>query len=904
MSTPHSSLLERIDQICDRYEAARLAGQQPRIDDYLREVPEAERSGLLHELLRLERAYLQIDQRRRWQRGERVPMQAYLEETPWLRDYPELVFELVCGEVLLREELGEKPRPVDYLELAPTHQAQLRRFFAARQLLPPATFPGMSDQLTLRAAKRATVIEVDHTVDELPAASAPAPTPPAPERATAPGETVLAPPGYEILCELGRGGMGVVYKARQVNADRLVALKMILAGGHAEPDQLARFRTEAEAIARLQHPHIVQIFEVGEHNGLPFFSLEFCPGGSLDKKLAGTPLPPQEAATLVEKVAQGVQAAHEAQVLHRDLKPANVLLAADGTPKVTDFGLAKKLGAQGVTLPGVIMGTPSYMAPEQASGRGHELGPAADVYAMGAILYECLTGRPPFRAATVLDTLRQVVSEEPVPPRQLNAQVPRDLETVCLKCLHKEAAKRYSSAAALADELGRFLRGEPIVARPVGRLERGMKWARREPRVAGLLVAVFGVLAAGVTISTVLAVRESEARSRADQDAWKAKQSEQKAREQKYVAQMTLVQREYEANNIVRVRELLEAQVPKEEDATDVRGFEWYYWQRMAHRELLVLQGNTCVAFSSDGRRLALGDRVWDTASGQELFTLQAHASYANCVAFSPDGRRLALASKDQTVRVFDAASGQQLFTLKGHKGAVLCVAFSPDSRRLASASADQTVRVWDAYYEQELLTLKGHTGQVWGVSFSPDGRRLASASKDQTVRVWDAAIGKELLILKGHTSTVWSVAFSPDGRRLASVAFSPPGLLRLAPLSEDRTVRVWDAATGLELLVLKGNDILGVLFSPDGRRLVSASSDQTVRVWDAATGQELLTHKGDTSRVSSVAFSPDGRRLAFVCERPTVWGIRVWCPATGPELLTLQGHTGGHDRVCDSSLS
>src|SRR6516162_10091704 len=230
---------------------------------------------------------------------------------------------------------------------------------------------------------------------------------------------------------------------------------MILAGGHAEADQLSRFRTEAEAIARLQHPHVVQVFEVGEHNGLPFFSLEFCPGGSLDKKLAGTPLPPQQAAVLVAKLAQGVQAAHEARVLHRDLKPANVLLAADGTPKVTDFGLAKKLDAQGVTLPGVVMGTPSYMAPEQASGAGAELGPAVDVYALGAVLYECLSGRPPFRAATVWDTLRQVVSEEPVPPRQLNAQVPRDLETICLKCLQKEAARRYASAAEVADDLGR-----------------------------------------------------------------------------------------------------------------------------------------------------------------------------------------------------------------------------------------------------------------------------------------------------------------------------------------------------------------------------------------------------------------------------------------------------------------
>jgi serine/threonine-protein kinase len=354
--------------------------------------------------------------------------------------------------------------------LVPTHQTQLRRFFASRQLLTPATLQGCSERLTVRATQPPTVVDPNHTVDEPPLLGEPTLTQQAAEQPAPSGGTVAAPPGYEVLDKLGEGGMGIVHKARQSKADRLVALKMILAGGHADPDKLARFRTEAEAIARLQHPHVVQVFEVGEHNGLPFFSLEFCPGGSLDKKLAGTPLPPAEAAVLVEKLARGVQAAHEAKVLHRDLKPANVLLAADGTPKVTDFGLAKKLDERGVTLPGFAMGTPSYMAPEQASGAGQELGPAVDVYALGAILYECLTGRPPFRAATVWDTLRQVESEEPVPPRQLNAQVPRDLETICLKCLQKEATRRYASAAALADDLGRFVRGEPIVARSVGRL--------------------------------------------------------------------------------------------------------------------------------------------------------------------------------------------------------------------------------------------------------------------------------------------------------------------------------------------------------------------------------------------------------------------------------------------------
>jgi serine/threonine protein kinase len=304
---------------------------------------------------------------------------------------------------------------------------------------------------------------------------------------------------YELLGELGRGGMGVVYKARQKGLKRVVALKMILAGNHAGPEELERFRVEAEAIARLRHPNVVQVYEIGEHDGLPFFSLEFCAGGSLEKKLRH-PLPPREAAGLLEVLARAVQAAHDAGVIHRDLKPANVLFDAAGSPRITDFGLAKKLdeAGQGRTRTGAVMGTPSYMAPEQAGGR-KDIGPPADVYALGAVLYCCLTGRPPFQAATTLDTILQLLGEEPVPPRRLNSKVPRDLNVICLKSLQKGPNARYARAADLADDLRRYLDGDPIRARPPGMLRRTWKAARKKP-VYALVVLL---LSAGVILGVV-----------------------------------------------------------------------------------------------------------------------------------------------------------------------------------------------------------------------------------------------------------------------------------------------------------------------------------------------------------------------------------------------------------------
>jgi len=307
------------------------------------------------------------------------------------------------------------------------------------------------------------------------------------------GGAISGIPGYEVLRELGRGGMGVVYLARQSGLERLVALKMLLAGQHASPSQRVRFEAEVKAIGRLQHPNLVQVFEVGEHEGRAYFSMEYLEGGNLEDKIASRPQPPRHAAELVEVLARAIHAAHQHGVIHRDLKPANVLLTSTGVPKISDFGLAKRMDASwGPTLTQHILGTPSYMAPEQATGQSRKVAPGTDVYALGAILYQLLTGRPPFLGEFGMNILRQVAEEEPVPPRRLQTTVPADLETICLKCLQKHPAQRYASAAALADDLACFLAHKPILARPVSLFRRLAKWARRRPAAAGL-IAVTGL---------------------------------------------------------------------------------------------------------------------------------------------------------------------------------------------------------------------------------------------------------------------------------------------------------------------------------------------------------------------------------------------------------------------------
>jgi WD40 repeat protein/serine/threonine protein kinase len=760
-------------------------------------------------------------------------------------------------------------------------------------------------------------------------------------------------PGYEIVSELGRGGMGVVYKARQTGLNRLVALKVILAGPHARPKDLVRFRQEAEAVASLHHPNIVQIYDIGEANGIPYLVLEYVEEGSLVQRLRGDPQDLKAAVRLIETLARTVHFAHQRGIVHRDLKPANILLqrtdkvtgdsaettardaasvaaqaspslafSAPLSPKITDFGLAKRLDEEDQGTPsGEIVGTPSYMAPEQAGGKHALLGPATDVYTLGAILYEMFTGRPPFKGPTPLDTVVQVVHEEPVRPSRLRSGLPLDLETICLKCLSKEPSRRYATAEALADDLQRFLKGKPILARPVGLVERAWKWSRRRPLisalVAGMILSV--VLGfAGVTwqwqearLARDIALDEKRDKEIQSQQAETARaiaiDERKKAQVALYFSRIAQSQLQWRVNNVIGARESLTKCVP-ENPQDDLRHWEWHYLRELFHGDLMTLyhsqtgNGGTAV-FHPDGRTIisVLGGhstddavhagevRFWDAKTGALLRTLRAPGT-AHRLVLRSDGSRLALATMDGSVLVWDTATGNELLRTKADGQMIPSIAFSPDGRLLAWASWDQTVQVLDAETGRISRVLKGHAGPVQSVAFHPDGKKLASGDGEATVKVWDVALGQELLTLRGHKSPVYGVAFSPDGQLLLSG-------------SSNGNLKIWDMQTGraIQSLTSQSGTVFSNCFSPDGRYLAYCGGDATVRVWDLETGLARVTFRGHTAPVESVQFSPDGQRL--VSSSPVEGTVKVWDFTRHPEQATfarVRGRAGEQTRVRD----
>jgi WD40 repeat protein len=682
-------------------------------------------------------------------------------------------------------------------------------------------------------------------------------------------------PGYEILAELGRGGMGVVYKARHIGLRRLVALKMILAGIHLAPGDLLRFQSEAAAVAGLQHLHIVQIYEIGAHDGRPYFSLEFVEGGSLAQKLRDGLLPPRTAAEVLEKLARAMHYAHQRGIVHRDLKPANVLLTADGQPKITDFGLAKRVrpGVQ-QTQTGTVMGTPSYMAPEQAMGRVKEIGPASDVYSLGAILYEVLCGQPPFRSETPLDTMLQVASEEPPPLSQLQPRLPRDLQTICMKCLQKEPQKRYPSAQHLADDLQRYLRGEPIQARPIGAVERGYKWARRRPAGAALMVLAVASFLAGFVGVTWQWKKEADQRERLEAAQQKTQDALSESQASLYRHRIALIEREWLANNVARARFLLRECRP------EMRQWEWHYLNRLCHSDLLTLRGHDHaihgLAFSPNGKRLvSVGyDQtaiVWDAEHGKALFTTHGASSKDRAVtaSFSGDDKQIWYAGPQQMVVCWDAGTGKELQTLHRPPGKTAALAFSPDHRKLAVGGLDGSLMVWDV--ESKLPTaLAGHDSPIQAIAFGPLEKLLVTGDREGWVKVWDMNSGKPIHGTKAHTTPIQAVAFSPDGWRIATA-------------SVDGTAKTWAALTGKPIATFRGHQqpVTCLAFHPKSRSIASGGRDNVVKVWNAESGEELFGLRGHTNRINCVTFSLDGTLLASAGDDRVV---KVWDATSGQE--------------------
>jgi WD40 repeat protein len=812
--------------------------------------------------------------------------------------------ERVLADYLKAEEAGQSPDRDELLRRHADLADELRSFFADRerfeQLAQPLPAPALQPTLD-RAAPTAGngLVTVRYFGD------------------------------YEIHGEIARGGMGVVYRARQVSLNRTVALKMILAGQLASAADVARFRAEAEAAANLDHPNIVPIYEVGEHDGQHYFSMKLIEGCSLAERLPELQQDPRRAAGLLATVAHAVHHAHQRGVLHRDLKPRNILLASGGckppdavpsgglhpplaewVPHVTDFGLAKRLEGGGASQSGAVIGTPSYMAPEQAAGK-KGLTTAADVYSLGAILYELLTGRPPFQGETTMDTLLQVIEQEPIRPRALNPKADADLETICLKCLEKEPARRYGSAETLADDLERWLRAEPIAARPAGRLERARKWAKRRPALAALLIvsllAVVGV--AGLAIGLAFALGgEKEARGVAEakqQETAEAlgRETAALAREKGTLAKQKallsaaartyceLGDREFQQG---KVRDSLNWLLRAYETASEDDPLRPSYLRliagqgrRLEERGFLHGGDVTAVALSPDGRTALTSSqdkaaRLWDAASGKLIAVLH-HDDAVGAVAISPDGRTALTGCEDGAARLWNAVTGKQIAILR-HKDGVRAVAYSPDGRTVLTgsgvkaSSGDKTAKLWDAATGKQIATLR-HDLPVEAVAFSPDGGTALTGSQDGTARLWDASSGEEIAALR-HDDPVWAVAFSSDGRTV---------LTGSGDILKKGEARLWDAASGKKIATLPHDGpVWAVAYITDGRTVLTGSADGTVRLWNRTYRKQtgVLRHDGP---VGAVALSPDGRTALTGGHDKTA---RLW-DATSGNLIAILHHDG-----------
>lgn len=744
--------------------------------------------------------------------------------------------------------------------------------------------------------------------------------------------------GYELLEEIARGGMGVVYKARQTRLDRVVAVKMILAGEFASADGVRRFMIEAQAAANLDHPHIVPIFEVGECAGRHFYSMGYVEGESLARKVTRGPLPSREAAELVRKVALAIDYAHRRGLIHRDIKPQNVLLDSTGEPRVTDFGLAKRVQNDSeLTSTGQILGTPSYMPPEQARGDVSAIGTLADVYSLGALLYCLLTGRPPFQTSSVMETLKQVLEADPVPPRQLNPHIPRDLETIVLKCLEKSPVRRFGTARMLAEEIDRFLNGQPIHARPVGRPERAWRWCRRNPIVALTSSVATTLLLAVATVSTVAYFREADLRqevqakeratsnalmaeSTAKRAALRASTAERaasqiattqaglaKAKSHElartlYNADLNRIEHYAQSSNVERIDALLRRHIPKSADEEDLRGFEWYYWWRFAHQQRAALhlpKPAEKVAISPDGTTIVAACEggeayLFDMATRQRRAEiLKIPGQHWSTLQFANDGRLLGAGWQGDR-RAWDLQTGylsliHDVETTDSGGMVRWPTLYSPDGREvLTFVFGGMSGMQWQPLTGGSPIALSELSCGLYiypgAGTNSPYGRYLKTFSHHQTTSLTtdEGQLAHNLVMpkvaLDEYGVPVFGMTYSPNGQWCAGG--TRDGRVHIYRMDTKSLVRSLAAHEGI---------VWCVSFSPDGRLLATAGADGEVQLWDVDTGSRLARCRGHQGAVRALTFID-----STICASGGEDGqIILWETPDGLKIGDLRGHAG-----------